>query len=601
MPDIFDTIAPQQASQGDIFDQVDIPANEQPVVTENPGTHPTYSAPTFNANPFTALLRGINAGGASIMNTEQNLVGKFLGGSTEDTQKAKDIVNNTMFKKESIKPSMPGTPAGVTEDIGRTAVGSLPVMAGGAFGPLGMGAAGAVEAYANDQSIPKAFLMNAALAKLWQFGGSLGAKAFVDAATKFGVPEQVASKAFLERAGSTAGGGLTGAATSKGDPASIVQGAGFNAAFPSKPFTPKDLNPFSPFSGPDKSLDTQIYESVNNGIQKGIRPSVAGRQTLDKKTKFDQGAVDAVKDIVANKGKLQITGDDGKPLDNPLSGGVKGFAQAIQQRMDDLASTWKDLASQAGEEGATISIDPYLEKINKMLGDQEFHPRTGEAIMSKEGQIFQTEHPADYAKVKAIRDGLQMRGDLDPSTALEKIQEWNADLKPGYNSGFKYGSARSQNVVKGLVEDLRADLDKSITNSTGEQFQPLRTLWGSYKSLTKDVMNRATVAGRTNPKGIWNFLDAMGNAELISAATTGNLPLMAKGAVMKLGKFSIERANNHNNIINKMFSKVDSLMQKSSGVEQAPLAPKKVTPEVKQKAKDQINEEWQKNIFRNLN
>jgi hypothetical protein len=310
---------------------------------------------------------------------------------------------------------------------------------------------------------------------------------------------------------------------------------------------------------PEKPLDQQIYDVANKGIQQGIRPSVSGKNTLFKKDSFDQGAVNAIKDIVSNKDSLNITDYNGNKLDNPLSGGIKGFAQAIQQRMDTLVKTWQDLANQSQDKGVIISSNPYIDKLNSLLDENGIDAK-GNPILGKNGQIFQTEHPVDYAKVKAIRDGLQLRGNLTPGEALDKIQEWNADLKPGYNNGFKYGSTRALNVVKGITENLREDLDKSITDSTGENFQPLRTLWGSYKSLVGDVVKRSIVQGRANPMGIWNFLDTVGNAELLHGAMSGNLPLMGKGALMKIGKWNIERTNNPDNIINNMFSKVDKLM-----------------------------------------
>lgn len=233
----------------------DAPSPDQPVATLNPGSHPTFGPPQYNSNPFLGLLKGATQGAEDLTQTQINLEKKLGAKLTKGEQSFENAKSDNL-----IKPSMPGSGANIAENIGNTAVSSIPYAAGGMFGPLGMGAVGATEAYANNENVPLAFAKNAALGKLWQLGGSLGAKAFVDSAVKLGVPAEVASREFLKRAGSVAGGGLTGAATSQGDPSSIIQGAGFNAAFPSEPSVKSALK-----SGivPEKSYDTQLNDLAN--------------------------------------------------------------------------------------------------------------------------------------------------------------------------------------------------------------------------------------------------------------------------------------------------------------------------------------------------
>lgn len=312
------------------------------------------------------------------------------------------------------------------------------------------------------------------------------------------------------------------------------------------------------------AIDSQIKQAINQGMSKGVRPSVAGKQTPAKQQQFNDNSVTAVKDIVLNKGNHEFIDAEGNLKYNQLPENLSDFAQSIQQGMKRVFGKYNDIASKAGDEGAKIDLKPYSSKLKKLVDDK----------------VFRTEHPADYAKVKSIYDGINLRRSMTPLEAQDKIAEWNADLAPGYKNGFKYGSTRAQNVVRDITGDLRSDLDKTIESATGEQYQSLKNLYGAYKSLTKDVMNRAIVVGRQNPKGIWNFLDMAGNGEIFggaAAAVTGHpqvgIPAMIKGLTLKAGKSWIETANNPNNIVKGMFSKVDGLISKMPKVETSAITP----------------------------
>ncbi len=232
------------------------PENEQPSVTENQGGHPTYGAHEFNFNPVTAAGKGIYQGGAALINEIKSLEQKMPTGlSKEDDKSYKDYLNeptvpNPLFNGlRNMPEAMPGTLAGVTQSIGKGAVESLPAMA--LSGPMGMtagmGTAGALNAVANDQNPVTAFAKDAALGKVLSLAGSAGASLIPSA----------------KRLGSSLGGGVGGAVTSGGDPASIAQGVSFNALFPQEPLgSPKNVTPEEHAKVIDKG--SEIYRHILN-------------------------------------------------------------------------------------------------------------------------------------------------------------------------------------------------------------------------------------------------------------------------------------------------------------------------------------------------
>ena len=347
-----------------------------------------------------------------------------------------------------------------------------------------------------------------------------------------------------------------------GLPANVALGnAAARGVIKGAPAAAKAISNFGKLT--EDQVNLKIAEEINKGVRQGIRPSSTGERTRSDfaAKKFTSDSASAVKDIVQNKGVLEFTDDTGNVVKGQLPENLKETASAMNQRMKTLADEWTTLAKKSGADGNVIETKPMVKKLNAMLDDE----------------VFMTEHPGDYAKVKSIRDGLVLRGKMKPTEALDKVQEWNADLKGNYKTGFKYGSNRAANVVKEMNDELRDNLSTVIENSTGKEFQALRSQWGAYKSLIKDVQHRVNVSGRQSPKGIWSFLDAAGNAEIMGGAgatITGapqvGLPMMFKGAALKVGRRIIGKANDPNEIVKNMFSRVDGLMQKLPKKQVAP-------------------------------
>jgi len=303
-----------------------------------------------------------------------------------------------------------------------------------------------------------------------------------------------------------------------------------------------------------KPDEQKIAEAIDTGIRKGIRPSSTGERTRNAAAakRFDQQATSAVTDIVENKHNLSFEDANGNVVTGKLPETLQETASAMDQRMKSLTQEWQSLAEQTGKAGKSIDTADMRSQLKTLLDDP----------------VFQTEHPADYTKVKSIYDGLEMRGKLSPADALDKVQEWNADLKGNYKTGFSYGSTKAPNVMRDMTEQLRTKLSDVIENTTGQEFQALRSKWGAYKSLIKDAQHRANIAGRANPKSIWSFMDMAGNAEIaggVGISLMGNpavgIPMAAKGVAMRAGKSMIQKANDPNRIVANMFKTVDKLYQ----------------------------------------
>lgn len=317
------------------------PANEQPVMKNNPGNHPTYSAPRYNNNPITALAKGIGTGINSIGDEATGLANRIPGTNPKMIENIKNNIPASVFPAASfgrlvspmlnnIPNAMPGTAASVAQGVGQTATESLPAVGMSTLmgGPLGFSAANGLKDFSQNKSALDTGIdmaKGAAMGKGLELAGSAGAS-LLNPLTRFG-----ASKAVINTAGSMLGGGVAGAAVSGGDPSAVIQGAGLGAAFPRNPLQASDFNPLSKSNYVTQEQLNDEISKQGDVYRKILNPTAGEIKGLAKTGKN----VDDAMELAAKHG-LVINKDAGNKLDTESARGqLQDHIEALDDQLDN--------------------------------------------------------------------------------------------------------------------------------------------------------------------------------------------------------------------------------------------------------------------------
>lgn len=410
MADIFDSIDNKQ----DVFDQIsNAPGGvtgsweqqpDQPVATQNPGSHPTFGPPQYNFNPLSAFAKGAYQGAQGIDDTEKKLALKFLGANPDAMKKTLDFVNGQMAgaplnqMMQKIPEAMPGTGASIAQNVGQTAVGSLPAVGAGAVmgGPLGFGAANAVGAFANNQNPVMPFVKGAVMGKGLELAGGVGST-FMNSFDRFG---QRIGQDFANRAGSALGGGIAGATVSNGDPSAVIQGAGLGATFPQQSFgAPKQMtqdeynaliekhgNTYRDILNPTKGTIQKVEVKSGKNLDDAMQLAAQSGLVINKDVENKLDTLDAVKQLQLKINDLHqqlntaLQSDPNKQFDlEDLRDSAKtGLSQSIKNA-EDLAKAHAQVDNAIDAEVARNNNSPFvngskLNDIKQGLWSKSYNP-----------------------------------------------------------------------------------------------------------------------------------------------------------------------------------------------------------------------------------
>jgi hypothetical protein len=296
-----------------------------------------------------------------------------------------------------------------------------------------------------------------------------------------------------------------------------------------------------------KEAEQQIANTVKTGINKAIRPTVVGKGNAPQIAQYYNRATDAVKNIVANRANLELTDASGNIVKNALPRTLSQFSEAIDQTKKTIFKQYDDLARQAGEEGAFVSLKPVSRELAKLADDQvmnDLYPNV-----------------ASYIKQRAV--SLAERGVYTAQQAQDAIRLMNKSLEAFYkNPSFETASRASVDAM--VVNHLRKGLDDVIEKTTGAGYQELKNSYGSLKAIEKEVAHRAVVDARKNVKGLIDFTDIFTGGELVAGLATMNPAMIARAGVQRGIMSWYKRITSPNYHVNKMFSGVEDINKRQA-------------------------------------
>ena len=316
-----------------------------------------------------------------------------------------------------------------------------------------------------------------------------------------------------------------------------------------KTFTPKKTAAF---------FDKKISSEIENGINKGVRPSVSGKARFADLTNANAKAVQAVKTIVENKSNLNLTDEAGQAVAGTLPKNLKQFSQAIDQTKQQVFNAYDELAKKSGNAMAKVNLDPIATELEGIAADKVVNLVSPGA--------------ASYAGSWAER----LKGAaITPKETQQAIASLNRSLDAFYKNQT-YDTASKAYIDSLVVNNMRNSLDDVIEKTAGDGYQELKKVYGSLKSIEKEVSHRAVVASRQNPKGLIDFSDIFSGSSAVHGILSLNPAMVGEAAAAKGISKLYKNMNDPNKIIKAMFEKVDKLSQSAKSAN-SPFSPKSKT------------------------
>ena len=237
-------------------------------------------------------------------------------------------------------------------------------------------------------------------------------------------------------------------------------------------------------------LSKKISKITTEGIEKGARPSVAGKRTFSQGERYSRSATTAVRQIVENKDNLALTGSGGEVVYGALPQNLKQFSQAIEQTKRNVFNEYNQMAKKAGDKGAVVDLVPIADEIQMVAGNK----------------IVNDLNPNVAKYAEKLSERIRERGAYTAAEAQDAIATLNNNLEAFYKNP-SYENASVVYIDSLLVNNLRKSLDSIIEGASGQGYQRLKNTYGSLKTIERDVYRRSVVDARKNAKGLLDFTD----------------------------------------------------------------------------------------------
>lgn len=305
--------------------------------------------------------------------------------------------------------------------------------------------------------------------------------------------------------------------------------------------------------------ETGVRKEVTQAVDKGIQPTVIGKKTLKNREKFYINTQDAVSAISENRAALNLVDDAGNVIDHPKT--LSQFAQAIDKTKQEIYKKYNNLATAAGDAGATFNSSGIISKLNKLADSEGFYKGNGAA--------------QNYAK-SLIEDMKNLDG-ASPEVVQERIRELNESLVSYYAGRAEKVNAR---IDASIANAMREQLDDQITKATGnDAYETLKKQYGSLKAVEQEVNKAALKKARKNTKGLFDLTDIFTGGDIAAGIVTLNPALLAKGAAGIGIKKAWKSFNDPDRYVSNMFKKAYKMPYENIPEDEIAAISKTVIPE----------------------
>jgi hypothetical protein len=284
-----------------------------------------------------------------------------------------------------------------------------------------------------------------------------------------------------------------------------------------------------------------VDKAIKEGVSKGIKPTVVGKPSQAKMTGFYDKAKDAINTIADNRDNIKIVDEEGEAVHHPRS--ALEMAQAIDQAKKVIYNKYHDMALKAGDQGATVNVQPIVDNLKKIVGNEEKGIAPNLKLSPK---------VRDYAG--SMIDEIKELQGQSPEIVEERIKELNSTLQNFYMNPDRVAKAKAQ-VDASIAQQLRDNLDEQITSAQGPGYDVLKKQYGALKGIEKEVNKRALVNARRSKKSVFDLTDIFTGGEILTGLATMNPAMVLKGATGLGIKELWKKINNPDRYIEKMFNR----------------------------------------------
>ena len=297
-------------------------------------------------------------------------------------------------------------------------------------------------------------------------------------------------------------------------------------------------------------LDTEMNKAIDTGVNKAVRPSVIKKETHSQVVRYRNQARTAIREIVDNKDNLNIVDATGVKVEG-LPKTLDQFSQAIEQTKRVIFEEYDALAKRTGKVGVKVNLDFIAKELEPVIKNKTLRDLSPETIEYAQGRI----------------DVLTERGFYTAVETQEAIQLLNQTLKQFYKDPSP--AMKGKALVDSLIaNNLRKNLDSSIRNATGKNYQALKNKYGALRTLESDVTKRSIVDARKNIKGLLDFSDVFSGYHIVRGVLSADPATVVAGGVSKTIAAMWKWRNDPNRIVKNMFGDVEKLIGKQNVMKQ---------------------------------
>jgi hypothetical protein len=296
---------------------------------------------------------------------------------------------------------------------------------------------------------------------------------------------------------------------------------------------------------PQSVIDQEIKKVVTENINKSIKTSTKGKQTLPLIQRYFDNAETGIKEIVSNKGSINLTNEVGDVVTGALPATRMQMAEAIHQTEKRLFQEYDSLMKSAGKKGVELDLEPIAKQLDEVLKNESL-------LKSKDG-ISTIAHAQELQEI--LRSGKKT---MSPQAAQDWIANANNRLM---NKNLNFLETSKAGVDAGVASMMRKQLDNLIESTEGAGYQAIKNRYGAVKSL-REGTNKAAFASMSE-RNMPNFFDITSGTALVHGLIAMN-PATIAGASFMEGLNAFRRKMfNPDTYVKKMFKDVDTLMTRN--------------------------------------
>jgi len=267
---------------------------------------------------------------------------------------------------------------------------------------------------------------------------------------------------------------------------------------------------------------------INNGISKGVRPTVVGKANAGQVAKYYNNAKTAVKTILSE-------------LPEQMPKNLDEFSTAIREAKKKIYDKYSAMSQAAGDAGVMADLAPTRQELTEL------------ALASNTPQTVKR------GAARALREISAYDTQITPAQAEDLVAHINTLTKPFWNNPNP-SEAHYVTMLERVARNVRKAASDAVDSLGDTKYGDLKKQYGALSSIEKDVSHRAVVDARKNAKSMFDLADVATAAEFTTGILTMNPVSIARSLSIDATKRFIKGQNNPNNVIRKMFERSNRLI-----------------------------------------